>query len=364
MDPFRLLPACCLAAVLSVCLIGCSEEPSHEAADSVAGKTPVVRPEDVQGQGAGGAVVLAPDYRQQLAAGTTEPPAAGKGAGKVQADSGAGRLLAGKQTPPAATGASQPPSAAKAEPVRSGPEAGRTEPRTEPAAGPASTGFPVVGCRQLVLVLAPDFGAVKGTVRRLERDGPDAPWREVGNPAACVLGRNGLGVGRGLTSPMAGPAKRQGDSRTPAGLFPLPETFGYATPEEASAGGVRLPYVVVTDRTSCVTDPGSALFGHVVGAGQRPAGVSLRQDRMVRDDGANVWGVVIGHNRDQVDPEAGTCLFVNVRPAEGPPTGGSIGCVKDVAATLVAWLDPAAGPLLAVLPRKEYQERKAAWGLP
>jgi len=228
---------------------------------------------------------------------------------------------------------------------------------------PSSASFPEAECRQLVLVTATDARAIRGTLRRLIRGAPGAPWAEVGQPVPCQLGRNGLGVGRGLGQTMAGSAKRQGDGRTPAGLFPLPAAFGYAGAQAAAAAGVRLPYTAVTDRVSCVTDAASPLFGRVVGPDERPEG-GLRQDRMARDDGANIWGVVIGHNSGAVDPEAGTCLFVNVRPADGPPTGGSIGIPAESAAALAAWLDPTAKPLLAVLPEGDYRSLAATWGLP
>ena len=183
-------------------------------------------------------------------------------------------------------------------------------------------------------------------------------WSEAGQPIPCRLGRKGLGQGRGLAAALpGGPVKREGDGRTPAGVFPIPAAFGYASAEDAARAGVRLPYVAVNDRTSCVTDAGSPLFGKVVGPGERPEG-GLRQDRMARDDGANAWGVVIGHNLGAADSQAGTCLFLNVRPAGGPATGGSVGIPAEAAAALAAWLDPAAKPVVAVVPEAEAK----AWG--
>ena len=394
-----------LVAVLigTLGLAGCSDEPPGDDGGGVAGKTPVVRPEDVHGQGSGRAAVLSPDYRQALTAGLerdgaggTAAPAAVKPALPTVSDPDAGRLFAAKPgpavPPPGATpvvmpGAGGPAPAAKP-PLAPGPASGPpphfwpwpapVPSATTVAAGPAkaasgptapgpgavsSANFPEAQCRQLVVVTAADVRATRGTLRRLIRTAPGAPWTEVGQPVPCQLGRNGLGAGRGLGQTVAGPAKHQGDGRTPAGLFALPAVFGYATAESAGAAGVRLPYTAVTDRVSCVTDPASPLFGRVVGPDERPDG-GVRQDRMVRDDGANVWGVVIGHNSGATDPEGGTCLFVNVRPAGGPPTGGSIGIPSESAAALAAWLDPTAKPLLAVLPEGDYRSLAAAWGLP
>ena len=325
--------------LMVISLAGCSDKPpaQDEEAD-VTGKTPVVRPEDVHRRGAGGSAVLAPDYLRDLHPDAEAPaePAAGA---RRQAPVAAAKPA---EVPPAAT----PPAVANAVPVM------------------ADKGFPVPGCRQLVLVVASDFKARQGTLHRLVRDGGESPWREDGTPVACQLGRGGLGVGRGLWSELDGPAKRPGDGRTPAGLFTLPEAFGASEAQAAQAAGVRLPYQTVSDRLACVTDSETPLFGRLAGAEERAAAHVAHQDRMQRNDGANVWGVVIGHNRDNPDPAAGSCLFVNIRQAGGSPTGGSIGLPETAAASLVAWLDPAAGPLLAVLPQRDYQTVKKAWGLP
>ncbi|MHC1711491.1 MAG: hypothetical protein AB9872_04985 [Solidesulfovibrio sp.] len=354
--------ALCLALFVALAVLaGCSEEPPAETADSVKGKTPVVRPEDVHGQQGGGANVLSPDYRQGLTSGLEADaergakPSGTASAGKV---SGTSESAAGKKASPSAQAAAQ--ATAKSEPAK---PAGGGQQDAKAVSGSA-TSFPVAGCRQLVLVTAEDMRAGQGTMRRFARESSSASWREAGSLVTCSLGRKGLGVGRGLTPLLSGPVKRQGDGTTPAGIFPLTEAFGYASAEAAKAAGVRLPYVAVSDRVACVTDARSRLFGRVAGQEERAAAGVGRQDRMVRDDGANVWGVGIGHNIQDVDPEAGTCLFVNVRPPSGGATGGSIGCSKDVVAGLLAWLDPAAEPVLVVLPQKVFQERQAAWGLP
>ena len=57
----------CLAAVCALALSGCSNHAPPEDRESVTGKTPVVRPEDVHRRSPGGAAVLSPDYRQSLA---------------------------------------------------------------------------------------------------------------------------------------------------------------------------------------------------------------------------------------------------------------------------------------------------------
>lgn len=409
------------ASLLGGCLAlalwgqGCSDDPRTDDKETVIGKTPVVRPEDVHRPGAGGAAVLSPDYREGLTANLDAPASAAKKRGEPPAlsDPATKRLFAGQAVAPSAAAsppatsapAATAPSAAAAPaatalpagPAASasaaatamspaspstrengalaaaGPAALQTSPASRDgrsaaaptaATGPATNVFPVAGCRQLLVVTAKDFAASSGLLRRFARQGPDAPWQEIGGAVPCRLGRNGLGVGRGLVDFPDGPVKKQGDGRTPAGLFRLPEAFGYADEATARAAGVRLPYAALTDRSACVTAPDSPLFGRIAGPEAREAGGAVRQERMVRDDRANVWGVVVGHNREQPDPGAGACVFVNMRPASGPATGGSVGCPEDVAAGLAAWLDPAGAPVLAVLPEAVYRRERQAWGLP
>lgn len=342
--------AAALAAVV-LCLLlgligGCSDDAPPQNGKVVTGKTPVIRPEDAKAQERGSAV-LAPDYRRDMVAEvppaqTVVPgvsPTSSPGTDRLSADKPKAANLAG--------GAARPVAASSG------------------GAGAVTPGaFPRPGCRQLVVVVTPDWAAAKGVLHRLVRDGADGTWREAGEPVPCALGRKGLGVGRGLSLALAGPAKREGDGRTPAGLFSLPEAFGYAGPEEARKKGVRLPYVAVTDRSACVTDPDSSLFGRIAGPEKRASAKVEHQDRMWRTDRANVWGVVIGHNRIDPTAKAGTCLFVNVRPAGGPPTGGSIGLPEPAVAALAAWLDPAADPLLLVVPAKIYAALRTAWKLP
>lgn len=349
MNGWRLVPAGLVLGLALVLVGGCGDDaPSeHKAAGSVNGKTPVVRPEDVNAKGAKGSAVLAPDYRRGLNAELAREEAS---------QASPRRSPRSPETVPAPSAEA---ATAKTCPV---PVPASAAPASSAPVAAASTGFPVADCRQLVLVVAPDFSASRATLRRFSRRDAKDGWRENGSPAACLLGRRGLGVGRGLTPPMPGPRKREGDRRTPAGLFSLPEAFGYASAQAAAKAGVRMPYRMVTDRSACLTDPASPHFGHVVGPGERSDG--RRQERMKRDDDANIWGLVIGHNQKDPEPQAGSCVFINMRPAGGPPTGGSIGLPEAGVLALERWLDPAAKPLLAVLPEKAYQRVRQAWGLP
>src|SRR4051812_29953205 len=109
------------------------------------------------------------------------------------------------------------------------------------ASAKAKLKSPLAGSRQLILVTTPEWGSVRGTLRRFERRGARAKWTQVGEAFDVVVGRSGLGWGDGLVETEgSGPSKREGDGRAPAGVFRLTRAFGFASAGEAT--WLRVPY--------------------------------------------------------------------------------------------------------------------------
>src|SRR5262249_22577166 len=104
--------------------------------------------------------------------------------------------------------------------------------------------------KQLVGVRSASWNASKGLLQRFDRT--DEGWAPVGPNVPVDLGRHGMAWGRGLQGAEKGPLKREGDGRSPAGVFALGPAFGYsdATPEAAA----RFPYRRVQRETYCVED--------------------------------------------------------------------------------------------------------------
>lgn len=130
------------------------------------------------------------------------------------------------------------------------------------APGDAGSGISVpASTRQLVLVSTDDWSASSGSLSVWQR-GARGRWTRRWPPTAVMLGRAGLGWGTGVHAPdvirmFGGPEKREGDGRSPAGIFRLSEATGYeATPPP----GTRLPYRRATEALRCVDDPGSPSY--------------------------------------------------------------------------------------------------------
>ena len=234
------------------------------------------------------------------------------------------------------------------------------------APSPVSSSAPTSRSLQLVVVVTDDWNAVPGVMRRYERDGVRSRWRAVGASVPVVVGASGLGWGDGLhgvgSSGEAGPIKREGDNRSPAGAFRLTSTFGYAPRDSVS--WIRLPYTQATDAFKCVDDAASVHYNQML---MRQPGSAIdwgSAEDMLRRDSLYRMGVVVEHNANGREIGGGSCIFLHIWPG---PDGNTAGCTafgSDAMRELLAWLDPDALPVLVQLPRSEYDRLRGAWLLP
>ena len=204
------------------------------------------------------------------------------------------------------------------------------------------------GCGQLVLVTAADWSASAATVRRFARTAPEAAWVPVGKAAPALVGERGLAWGLGLhTVPDgdAAPRKREGDRRSPAGVFRFTAAFG--TREKIA--GLKLPAVPLSPTLEAVDDPASRHYNRIVDR----AGIALPDwhsaERMgaVRD---YALGLVVAHNPHAV-PGAGSGIFLHLWSGKRTGTAGCTVLRERDLTVLARWLDAAREPVLVQLPQ-------------
>jgi L,D-peptidoglycan transpeptidase YkuD (ErfK/YbiS/YcfS/YnhG family) len=216
---------------------------------------------------------------------------------------------------------------------------------------------------QLVLVVTDDWDADHGTLRHYERarDG----WREVGAAQPVMIGRAGAAWGVGLHAPRpAGPMKREGDGRSPAGAFAIGPAFGYAT-----SAATALPYLPMQATDYCVDVSGSPLYNRIVDA--RVVGADavaqstepMRRDLHADGDQRYRLGFVVEHNT-QARPMAGSCIFAHLWKAPGVATSGCTAMPPAAMDAVLAWLRPDLHPVFVLLPVGEYRKLQPAWRLP
>ncbi len=213
---------------------------------------------------------------------------------------------------------------------------------------------------QLIAVVSSDWDDYRALLRRYERTGPEA-WKPVGEPISVVLGHAGYGWGAGLhgdgpPAGVPGPTKREGDGRSPAGIFALGAIYGYAE----SLPGAPGRYVQSTAELRCVDDPASAHYNRVVPSAQSDWNSA---ERMRRDDEVYEIAVVVEHNSAPPKPGAGSCIFLHVWASPETPVRGCTAMSKPALEQLVQWLRPDAAVLVA-LPEDAYLALSPVWALP
>jgi len=197
-----------------------------------------------------------------------------------------------------------------------------------------------------------------------ERNDPDHPWHPAVKDFPVVVGRSGLGWGRGVNAPvnLPGPVKHEGDGKSPAGIFRLSSAFGLAAPSKMKS--VHLPYVQLTGSIECVDDVKSTNYNAIVDRAKFATADWSSSEKM-RDVGERYrLGVVVDHNTDPRENGGGSCIFLHIWLGAKTGTSGCTAMAGGKMESLLSWLDPSAHPLLVQLPEAEYKKLQTAWSLP
>ncbi|HEY3915025.1 MAG TPA: L,D-transpeptidase family protein [Verrucomicrobiae bacterium] len=216
----------------------------------------------------------------------------------------------------------------------------------------------------MLVVTTKDWDAVPGVMRRFARADAQSPWTEVGTQIPIVVGRKGLGWGRGLNpaTGLPGPIKKEGDKKSPAGIFGLSSAFGLAAPDQMKQ--VKMPYVQLTGGIECVDDAKSVQYNSIVDRGHISQPDWNSSEKMRAVGGAYRLGVVVDHNTDPREPGGGSCVFIHIWQNSQTGTTGCTAMAGDKMENLLPWLDPAAHPILVQLPESEYKNLQKNWLLP
>ena len=194
---------------------------------------------------------------------------------------------------------------------------------------------------QVLLVTAPFYSSNEAKLRRYAR-GAEGEWEQVGRVVEVRLGEAGLGLGRGehgvASARLAGAhSKREGDLRSPAGVFRVGYAFGPG--KKPYKGSWRWERVGAGELW--VDDPESASYN---------TRVSLAQ-------GAKDWesaermssyrlGVVVEHNTNETKAAAGSAIFMHIWDKSKSPTLGCTAMAMKDLVQVMSWLDEEKSPVL------------------
>ena len=217
--------------------------------------------------------------------------------------------------------------------------------------------------RQMIVVTTDGWDADHGTLRAWVRDGTQ--WKPAGPATDVTVGRHGSAWGIGLSPPQHdGPVKKEGDGRSPAGVFRIGEAFGYA-----ETNPTAMSYRGLSASDYCVDVDSSPYYNQLVDektVGEKAiAGATepMRRDLHFNGDHAYRIGFVIEHNAGGARGK-GSCIFAHLWKSPTSPTAGCTAMTDDAMERLLAWLDPTKKPVFVLLPKAEYARLRDAWNLP
>jgi L,D-peptidoglycan transpeptidase YkuD (ErfK/YbiS/YcfS/YnhG family) len=166
-------------------------------------------------------------------------------------------------------------------------------------------------------------------------------WQPAFGPLPAVIGGNGF-------APAGG--KREGDGRTPSGVFLLGFAFGYGP-----SAPTRMPYRQAQNESIWVDDASSPDYNRWTTKG---ASRASSFEWMKRKDGLYRYGLVVEYNMNPVVSGKGSAIFLHVWKGPGEPTAGCVALAEPDVLRILGWLDPALKPAIALGIQENRKKRK------
>jgi L,D-peptidoglycan transpeptidase YkuD (ErfK/YbiS/YcfS/YnhG family) len=178
-----------------------------------------------------------------------------------------------------------------------------------------------------------------------------------------VLGQKGMAMGEGMREvQVAGaPQKKEGDMKSPAGIFYLGPAFGYAG--KSSTQWIHFPYLHATDTLLCIDDPHSVQYNKLVSTDSTEADWRSHEE-MHRKDLDYKWGIFIQHNFHPVRKFMGSCIFFHIWEGAGEGTAGCTAMEEKNMLKLLKWIRADKRPLLVQFPDIVYKKVRGNYLLP
>ncbi|RYD47661.1 MAG: hypothetical protein EOP85_05045, partial [Verrucomicrobiaceae bacterium] len=204
------------------------------------------------------------------------------------------------------------------------------------------------GSSQCLVGKAPGWNSSEVTLTLYEKS--NGAWKPAAAPWKGRLGKNGLVWGKGMHPVPGGAAtKKEGDNRSPAGVFAIGGVWGYNSSIQKHP---KTPYRQVTARDLWVEDPTSPQYNRHVVLDHDPATPWEKKQQMKQADAAHALKLFIAHNAPpKVIPGEGSSIFFHIWRRDGAaPTAGCTTMEKPKLQWLIAKIDPTKRPVYVLLP--------------
>lgn len=180
--------------------------------------------------------------------------------------------------------------------------------------------------QQAIVVQEKSSGSSQGELTAWKRK--EGTWQKLLGPIEVMLGRNGLAPEN---------EKREGDGRTPSGIFNLQRAFGYLP-----LVGTGLVYAQVTENDFWIDDVESPEYNQwVKGPAQAKSFEYLK-----RKDDLYKYAIVVEYNTNPVVQEMGSAIFLHIWRGADQPTAGCVAMDEQNILELLHWLDRDKNPVI------------------
>lgn len=222
-------------------------------------------------------------------------------------------------------------------------------------------------CTQAIIGITDSWNSSHVTLTLAEKNAA-GKWQRVLGPFPGRLGRNGTAWGMGIHKTPAGYRKKEGDGRSPAGIFALGGLWvTNATPVQHDPA---IPYVKVGPADLWVTDPACPKLHNRHVRLNHPASTPWElKEQMRQTDYPHSIKMLVHHNTvESVGSPivgAGSSIFFHIWRRDGAvPTAGCTGMQEENLRAVIARLRARKNPVYILLPRAEYARYREAWKLP
>ncbi len=198
---------------------------------------------------------------------------------------------------------------------------------------------------QLIVANATDWNSHQAKMQWFERASVNDKWQPYNEPFDVVIGKKGLAYGQSQIPVPEGiiDFKKEGDMKSPAGLFGFCFAFGYAKEPDPV---INWPYLHIDENFVGVDDPDSRYYNCIVDQSKLKPQDWKSAETMYRSDGLYKWGMVIDYNFNPFVKSGGSQIFLHIWRGPESGTEGCTAMPENKMLELLQWLDGKRNPLL------------------
>ena len=194
---------------------------------------------------------------------------------------------------------------------------------------------------QVLYVKTGSAESIQGVMTLYERKNNRKRWK-IKDSFAVVVGRAGIAKDSQINLPFDSKmtVKKEGDGKSPAGIFSLGDVFSYHP-----LRGLHTSFVQVDTNFYCVDDVASSYYNTLIVKDTAKAAFNSFE-YMKRKDSLYEYGIWVLYNSNPAIAGNGSCIFIHVWRNEHSGTAGCTAMAKENIVKLIYWLDKKKKPVL------------------